>query len=535
MQAPSGIHDNDNVVRLDSACQRYHERLPKGVSVTWQGKPLVLANWSLGGLGLIYPQCPWNSNTRISLVLHIMLEDCSFPMPVTASVVRYHVDSQQLGLRFEDLPLPVYHSLRHVFFCLKNDTPVTLDSLMQAYHQRPVKDAAKVFHATSRALKKQWNIGKLASYASVLMLAIAVFYLLWQAISAQLFALPAVYAAVSAPVYTVTAPADGLVETLGGLSDENIRRGDPILRIINPKQKASIDILRAKMDLQQERIAILQQQLGSAENFFTGYTKVASQKLRAESASIAGWRASVAARKKELERLQALRKKKYVSAQAVDQAKADLAQTTATLNRLLANIAAASTERELASRQFYVTGNNAIQGSPHDVRQAIALAEAEYRNMEAELNIAMQEQGRMDITSPCNCRLGQRYISEDTWVKTGSKLLDLQGSRPEDMIIEARVLQADAERLIQEGRADILLPDRKNVITGYVSSIRRLPPTDPRTGLPVDIAHNTDYATVLLRTTDQIPANLAGLPAQVIFDLSHRNPFVRLMHTVKVY
>jgi multidrug resistance efflux pump len=271
----------------------------------------------------------------------------------------------------------------------------------------------------------------------------------------------------------------------------------------------------------------LEEHLVSIEKFFKDYRKTADSQHDEKKANVIVAQAAIVKEQANLERVEALFAKGHATKKLLEEATAQYTQAKATLNAAEAFVSEANSNKKLAGNDFFFNGSEADKGTPNDIRREIALAQAEYTNMQRKLAVLLAQQSALDIRSPCDCSLSQKFVEAKAFVKAGQPLLELQGTTTDDLLVEARVTQEAVHRLQLNAEAEILLADATEAVRGKVLEIRRIPPVAPRVGLPETVTTDKTLATVLVRTRDPLPAQQAGLPALVSFDVSYNNPLVR--------
>jgi multidrug resistance efflux pump len=357
--------------------------------------------------------------------------------------------------------------------------------------------------------------------------AMGIFYLVWMTINAYFFTVQSSYAAVTAPAYTLNAQADGIVEPLEGLHDGVLGKNTLLLRLKSPTLGTEISLQKAEMALHQDKIRILQQHLVSIETFFADYRKTADSQHQEKQASVLAATATVTEATANQERIAALFDKGHATKKMLEESTARLTQAIAALTAAKATVMEAAAKKKQVGNDFFISGTEADKGTPNDIRREIELAQAEYINMQRKLSVLLGQQSALEIRSPCDCSLSHRLVEENTYVKAGQPLLALQGTTTNDLLVEARVLQEDVDRLQMNAEAEVLLANSTQKVRGKVLEIRRLPPVAPRIGLPDTVTMDKTLATVLVRTLEPLPTQQAGLPASVTFDVSYNNPLVR--------
>ena len=103
-----------NIVPLKDS-RRHYDRLNYGLAVQWRSTMLTLANWSLGGVGVVFPNCPWNFDEEITLKVQIPVGNEIFPLSLKAHVVHHDVERHYVGLKFLPLPAATYYALKYIF------------------------------------------------------------------------------------------------------------------------------------------------------------------------------------------------------------------------------------------------------------------------------------------------------------------------------------------------------------------------------------------------------------------------------------
>jgi multidrug resistance efflux pump len=511
-----------NVIQLENGSRRTFDRFDHGLEVWHKAARCHLANWSLGGLGLIVPACPWDGSEVVDLTLRVPLTDGAFPIPVRARLVHYTPTTGYAGLRFEGLSAGSYGALRYVQQCYKTGEPLALEMLHEACRAVAGNDLLLVPPSTRRS-RWRW-----LRYAGVIALLAAVLYVLGYAVKTQIFTLTAEYAAVTTPVFELTAAADGRMEMLADLEAGQLRKGQPVARITDPDLVARIETLRAEATLQDSRIRILREQERNLSRVYARYADIAAAQSRQNQAAVAAAQALLAERQTRFSRLEKLHKDGLAPTAVLEEAQSGLLQARAAVMAAKAAQETAETNKALAAKDVLFTGSRVEGGNLQDVRRELAYAEAEAKNLRTRIAVLTARKQGLNLLSPCDCRIGRVLATPGSWVKTGTPILALHSQKPQDILIEARIPQRQADRLQVEGPVQIRLPEATTaVVSGRVSVVQRTPLSERRAGLvetlPPDVARA--LAPVLVRVLQPLPATAVGVPVQVTFDLLPQGMF----------
>jgi membrane fusion protein (multidrug efflux system) len=504
-----------NVVRLGDSSRRLFDRIDHGLEVWQKGQKLELANWSLGGLGLILPDCPRDGTERLELTLRVPVLDTVFPIPVQARLVHYTPSTGYAGLRFEGLSASSYGALRYVQQRYNAGEPLSLEALHRAGREADDSDLILLQPPQPRS-RWRW-----LRYLGLGMLAAAMLYLLGYALKINVFTLAAEYAAVTTPAFELSATADGRVTLLADLASGQLAKGQAVARIADPRLETEIETLKAEAALQESRLRILRQQEQSLSTVYGSYADIAAALSQQKQADLKAAQAQLTEHQARLRRTQDLHKRGLSSDAALEEARSAVLQTEAAVARARAARAEAETNRSLAAKDVLFTGSRVEGGNLQQVRRNLAYAEAEAQNLQERLRALRNRSAGLTLASPCDCVIGRVLATPDSWVKAGAPLLTLYSQKKHDVLVEARVSQADADRLRIEGAARIVLPEQGAVVDGRVSLVRRTPLSEARTGLadalPPEKARA--MAVVLVRVLEPLPASAVGLPVRVEFDL----------------
>lgn len=504
-----------NVVRLGNSSRRTFDRFDYGLEVWQKAERCDPANWSLGGLGLILPECPWDGTEVIALTLRVPLTDGHFPIPVQARLVHYTPATGYAGLRFEGLSASSYGALRYIQQCYKAGDPLTLEGLHNACREVTGGDLLLVPPQKARS---PW---RWLRYGAVVVLLAAVLYLLGYTLKANIFTLTAQYAAVTTPAFQLTAAADGRMEILADLEAGQLRKGEPVARITDPKLSAEIETLKAEATLQASRIRILREQEKSLRRIYASYADIAAAMTRQKQAAGMAAQALVAEHQARFARLEKLHKRGLASTATLEEARSALLQAEAASVAAKAAQQEAETNKALAAKDVLFTGSRVEGGNLQELRRELAYAEAEAKNLQSRLKVLNGQQKGLTLVSPCDCWIGRVLATPGSWVRTGAPLLALHSQKDQDVLVEVRIPQQQADRLRVEGPVQIVLPERAAAVPGRVSVVQRTPLSETRAGLaetlPPEIMR--EMATVLVRVLEPLPASAVGLPVQVTFDL----------------
>lgn len=504
--------ETGNVVHFDPS-RRYFERFEQGIEARHDGRPLAIVNWSLGGLGVVLPAVHWNGEAVFDLVLLVPVGDHRFPLPVQVRLVHYNPISGYAGLKFEAMTASQFGVLRYVQEQKKANLPVTLTGLHDAcrWHENTL---AIVDDPLPVQKRRYW-----LRYAAVAGLLLVTLLLLGRLVRVYAFSLPAVYAAVSAPAWYLTAPADGVLQPLAGLAAEQVATGMPLVRLDDPVMQAERDALDAELALLQDRIGVLRQQERDMSGLYGDYRDLADAIAAQRQADHLAAQAVARERAAHLARMAELSQQGFSSKADLDAARRDHEAARAAVAQARAGLREAGTNQRLAAKQVLFTGARVDGGNLQELRRDIALAEASFQNAHLRLGQLVQRHEGLTALSPCDCRVVRVRATPGSWVRAGTPVIDLRSDRPEDVLVEARIPQEQVERLSLEGGASVRLPGKDRVLAGRIVEIQRLPLAGQREGLPVSLGADEGLATVLVRTTEPLEDEDTGLPVQVVFDL----------------
>jgi multidrug resistance efflux pump len=528
-----------NVVRLKPN-KRFADRLEYGLTASWKNVRLEIANWSLGGIGVIYPHCPWQTGQEIKLLLHIPLSECHFPLTVKATFNHENSENHYVGLQFSNVEAATMAALTYVFRQRTRGEDVTLAGLLAAYHQRSHSAASAEEQSAQAAFPAYTPVVQRVKrggvYVAVLLMAMVMLYGLASTVNRYWFQIDASYAALTAPAYTVKAPSNGFVDVLfaeNGDAPVLVKKGQPLLRLTDPSLDTQLAALDAQITLQHDKVAILQHRLQTEQTLFSYYQQLAGSEQKAATADVTAAETAVRLAQKEEKRLQSLHRKGLTTASAYEKAALMLAQAKTTLNNAVAAREQAQTNRAMAGKSFYYTGQRVEGGTPQATLTEIAEARAETKSLQQRQAALRKQQQTLTLNSPCDCVLGERQVNSQTWVKAGQPLLLLHRQDAVGLHLEATIPQQEASRLRTGNPASVLFVNQPQALRGVVQNIQRLPAREPRHGLPAE-AKRDEWATVQIALQEALPRTAAvGLPAEVSFDVSYRNPIIQAFGALK--
>ncbi|MFN8694243.1 MAG: HlyD family efflux transporter periplasmic adaptor subunit [Holosporales bacterium] len=516
-----------NVIYLDNS-QRRQERLTTGLDAEWRGRKLEVVNWAVGGIGLIYPGCPWGLHERIDLTLIIQLSDGSLPVQATAILVHSNPDSHYIGLRFVDMRESSSLIIAEAFRAMQLKQPLNLPMLFDAAQQQLPFDSDFVpwNHVTPDTGRDRFWRG--ISMAALFCLAAILVYFGLRLVHLQFFTLSAPYAAVAAPSVTLTAPANGIVQYIPDAAAKEFAAGTPLMRIVPLGSEDKLSDADALLLSQRRRVAVLR----AAANAETGYKEQAEKLLSSQrQAGLAAVEAAKARRDEAantLNRTEELITSGTLPAKQRDSAKANLAAANAELRKAEAVARAVPTAPGLSVEFDLPQGRNrtATSGS---AAAALAMAEAELARLETTFNRLSKNAGGIAVASPCDCTLERLFVGSGRYVEAGTTLLSLNPSGSGVTRAVAKVPQDSVQHFTGTVRADVRVLGTDTVISGRVSRIERLQDAQNGTLLPAVVDSDPRLATVYVELDHALPAEHSGLPAEVVFDFTGANPILKFL------
>jgi multidrug resistance efflux pump len=312
---------------------------------------------------------------------------------------------------------------------------------------------------------------------------------------------------------------------LADLEARTLTTGQPVARILDPDLTTRLSALMADIRLQDNRVRILKDQEGKLEKIYASYADIARAIARQRDAEVSAAEAIEEERRLRLQRLTPLHRQGLVTAAVFEEARSSLLQARAATTQARAARQEAATNQSLAARDVLFTGSRVEGGSLQELHREIATATAEATSLRERLTALQSQENGQILTSPCTCVIGRVRATPGSWVRAGDPVLDLHREGKQDVLVEARISQTDADRLFIEGPVQVLLPNTTTPVMGRVSLVQRTPLSDTRTGLSdvLPDAEARTLATVLVRLLAPLPAasgeQVAGLPVQVRFDL----------------
>ncbi len=497
--------------------QRQHVRVTLPLTVEIDGRGYHALDWSLGGFRLAGADAGWREGKQAAARLVFPFH--GFEVAVGVGCALAFADAAQgvSGWRFTDVDAPGQAVLRHLFHAAVAGRVVEADSLLAAARDhRPPEP--------SPGHRRGWGarLRRTAGYGVLLVLGLVLAGAVGVSAYGRFFTVEARHAAVSAPIVTLRAHADGRLEGRALAAGAAVEPGAALFAVANDRLASRIRITRAEIARSEAALAALERERTSLAGFFDTYADLAVADMRKAEAERDAARVVLDAAEREVARAEWLNAEGHLADQRLDELRARHAAAIGAARQAEAALAQARANRRLASGGFYFTGSRIEGGRPDELATRVTLAEQDLAVLRTTLAALEDERRGLTQRSPCRCIVDAVEVAPPEWVEAGEAVYRLRRTEPELLLVEAKVAHEEAKRLRPGDAVVLRFADEDGTRAGRVDSIRHGPSRKRRAGLPDGLAEAPDLATVLVRSDRPGLAAAVGLPVAARFPLRPR-------------
>lgn len=238
------------IIRERPDHRRYHQvTAPMRVQLP-NGEITMASNWSLGGLRLdgLKELLPTQSET-LSLTLELPFQGFDISFDVNARVESLDLETGSIGFEFEELSERAHDLMNHFIDDLVRgqmasveDTICRIDVPVTPISTKPDEVPGEI------ATRSRWPLKTIAMSAFYLVLGTLVFGYLGILTYSKTMRLEVRTAVISAPLATLKMPLDGILRPVRFVAGTQLKRGERIALIENPKLLAQIDDKRIELE-----------------------------------------------------------------------------------------------------------------------------------------------------------------------------------------------------------------------------------------------------------------------------------------------
>lgn len=294
----------------------------------------------------------------------------------------------------------------------------------------------------------------------LLLLAVAVYFIQGWVIRRQTHVY-VIDSRISSDMITIGAQDGGVITDLPVGTGDPIRRGQVLIRIDHRELDLQIEELLADIARLQVERARLEAEMKLARRQVDTSSQAARARIDVAEAEKKSVEALMEQARKELERTERLFRRKVVSSQAVDDARADFADLDGRGLRARAAVGAARAELQQAEAE---SDRVAV------LERRIEVLEAERPALQARLDQLQTRRDDRSIASGIDGVVDQTFVEQGEYVRPGQRLLMIHD--PANVWVSANVKETELGRFGVGARAVIHVdayPDRE--ITGRITWI----------------------------------------------------------------
>jgi len=266
----------------------------------------------------------------------------------------------------------------------------------------------------------------------------------------------------------VNAKVEGEISQIMVTEGDRVRKGDVLLRLVNPEITQATLQLEAELKTAQSKVAALQKQ----RKTFTSKLEYASRKLDLDrEVAVSELEAAKKARKSAQAAFERL--KPFVISGAITQLEIDEVENTL-LEEEAVVIAKENLVRQIEFSKQAADSNILIIGDRVDdelgrIEAELEIAEAEALEFSKVLKMSLQSEGSLDVVAPRDGIVFVSYRHEGQFVKVADELMGL--SFPGETWAAGQVSVGQASRVLPGQPVTIRIPAMDLAMEGTVMSV----------------------------------------------------------------
>ncbi|GEM_PF-3505381 len=496
-------------ISRETRSKRLIHRVTVPLSVTIAGETVDATDWSMGGFGLTLRHIiPHDTRLTVRLAFPLGSAEVGF---ATDCVVMHSGAAGRHGFRFVDLTPDQVELLRQMWISATTGQVMPLDACLT------LVDPPQPMAPTPDAVPSRTG-PRLAGYAVLLALGVAVLAGVAVSVHARFFVVRADHAAVTVPVVRLRAPAEGRLGGVALAPGTAVSAGTPLFDLAGPEEVAEITLADAELARQAAAVQALQRRRESLADFFADYADLAEAAARRAAADRVRAQAALVLAERDLTRWEELAQAGFAAQARLEQAEQRYAQAEQGLAAAEAAEDQAAANIRMARQGRWFSGSRVEGAEPAKLDEDIRQAEAAHGMQALRLAGLVDRLAERTVSSPCDCVVVQALAVPGEWVGAGAAVYLLR-PRHEAALLSVKVDQDKVDLLAPGDRALVRLAGAASAEAAVVRTISRAPPADGRFGLPESLGR--DAATVLLSLPQGRTAE-PGTPAQVLFPIPPR-------------
>ena len=222
-------------IHRERSSQRIHQRTSAPLHVTINDHEYTAVDWSLGGLQVRDFDQPAKRGDRILLTLSIPFQGFHVAFNAKAEVIRENIDAGDLGLQFVDLSDRARELMVHFLDeLIRGSMGPTEDTIQRIDLPVTPTDIERLRHQAGRVPARRQRFRSIMIGSLYIVLGITVVGYLAFAIYANVLRLEIRSAVLAAPMQALSAPADGVLVSIGKIENDALLLGEQLFVIGDP-------------------------------------------------------------------------------------------------------------------------------------------------------------------------------------------------------------------------------------------------------------------------------------------------------------
>jgi multidrug resistance efflux pump len=253
-------------IHRERSSQRIHQRTAAPLHVTINGNEYTAVDWSLGGLRVTDYDQPAERGDRISLTLSIPFQGFHVAFDTEADVMRANIDSGDLGLKFVDLTDRARELMAHFLDELIRGSMGTAgDTIRRIDLPVTPTDIERLRDEARKVPVRRQRLRSIVIGTLYVVLGVGVVTYLVFAIYANMLRLEVTSAVLAAPMQTLSAPADGVLVSMGKVENDAALLGDQLFVIGDPALQERVARAAVAVDEKRSQLTLLEGHSGRSE------------------------------------------------------------------------------------------------------------------------------------------------------------------------------------------------------------------------------------------------------------------------------
>ena len=510
-EASSSSDISSAQIEYETRDHRHSKRIePPGFALVNDNKtPCDINNLSPGGCNIDQNQLQLSEGEMVELVLILPFEAFDLKLKATGRVLRVDEQYHTVGVQFADNNPERSELIHQITSNLIRGKISEFEGLLDI--RRDIDDEQSYSEA-SDVIEKP--ISRYIRYSVLITVGVLLIGVVGFSLHTMLFRVHSSFASVIAPVHRLSAPEGTTVtEVLVGI-DDRVSKAAPLYKLHNPeivdeliefkdqqfKAQAQLQQLQSEYQDSQARLTSYQTYLDETYNNLTEEITLLEQKLSVQQAVFSrGEKGS---------------KSGALSVNTLAEQRIDLENTKIEIMRRKQALLGIQSDRELAQKGLKSSRTNIDGRFPIEVQKEIEQQKTLLSEIDNRVNRLNSDIDKLTVRSPCDCLVSSINFNPGETLLNNTVVIELRMKDSNTLKIEALIPQQQAGLLALGNKADVLLSDRNQKVSGKVVKIDRVKSASTLKGVPQELFNVKEAAVVNIEVpiTDELNA---GMPAQV--------------------